>query len=203
MFGEVIRPPYPTRVTTAAMQHRMLLELYEWWSAQLPDAKAVIQKLPPEAYERFFPDITYPELLRVFTKNSVKVEPKFSSYLNVPVASMAMAHEAMRAIREQSDKLRGNHGERSDSADTALPRLNLLRDTQALLAVAFLSAELFEAREAAAARQHLIEYVKNLRGTLQTLQMYLKKVFVEGDESEFDMGLDEWFSPPSDEPDDN
>lgn len=58
----------------------------------------------------------------------------------------------------------------------------------------------YEAREEAAGRQHLIEHVRNLRGAFQ---MYLKKVLVEGEEPEFDMGLDEWFSPPSDEPDDS
>jgi hypothetical protein len=58
----------------------------------------------------------------------------------------------------------------------------------------------YEAREEEAARQHLIEHVKNLRGALQT---YWRKVSIEGDESELGIGPDEWCSAPSDEPDDN
>lgn len=83
MASDVISPPYPTRVTTPATQHKMLLKLHDWWSSQLTEARSSLHQLPTPVCNRLFPDISHADLLRVFSANSVKVETNFQRYLNV------------------------------------------------------------------------------------------------------------------------
>ena len=176
MASDVIGPPYPTRVTTPAMQHKMLLELHDWWSSQLTEARDVLHKLPTKVCNRLFPDIPHAELLRVFSAVSVKVELNFQRYLNVSVESMGLAHTAMRAVRERFDDVLRNFENNWDCPEAILLRLILLRATQFILSVAFLSAELFEAKEAESMKKQRETYVRNLRVPVQDLQAYVRMI---------------------------
>ena len=177
MAIDVTCPPYPTRVTTPAMQHKMLLELYDWWASQLTESRRVLHGLPTQMCNKLFPDITHAELLRVFSVSSVKVESNFQRYLNVSVEAMGLAHTAMRAVRERYDDLLRNFENNWDCPEAILLRLTLLRATQFILSVAFLSAELFEPREdTEMKRQHEL-YVRNLRTSVQDLQAHVEEDF--------------------------
>ena len=176
MASDVTCPPYPTRVTTPAMQHKMLLELHDWWSSQLTEARDVLHQLPTSVCNRLFPDIPHAELLRVFSAVSVKVEPSFQRYLNVSVESMGLAHTALRAVRERYDDLLRNFETKWDCPEAVLLRLTLLRAVQFILSVAFLSAELFEAREDAEMKKQHESYVRNLHTSVQDLQAYVRMI---------------------------
>jgi hypothetical protein len=175
--GDVVSPPYPTRVTRAAGLHKMLLELYGWWADQLPAARGFLNGLPLEVQQRLFPDVSDArELKRIFQPSSVKVETDFDRYHGVSVQSMHMAFEAMQAIRERFDDLLRHFELEWDSADAVYLRLSLLRATQFILSVAFLSAEQFEAREEEAARLKQAAYVQHLRQAVHELQNHLRTI---------------------------
>jgi hypothetical protein len=176
MPSEVTCPPYPTRVTTPVMQHKMLLELHGWWADQLPEARDVIHRLSPNVCRRLFPDIKHAELLRLFSPSSVKTEPNFNEYLNVSVESMGLAHTGMRAVRERFDDLLRNFETKWDCPEAALLRLTLLRAVQFILSVAFLSAEPIETSEDAAMKRQHEAHVKNLRVAVQDLQAHMRMI---------------------------